>query len=564
MENLLNYTSDVSSEYESDQDTLINTELKNKDESFISNLTQLQLDKKKESNTNNLNLNLNSNSNSNSNTKNLIPNLKIQPKTPKNSVVLYKEIKNSNNNAKNTSNFKRNDRMFIQHQLMKLPAPIYQTTSYSDLHLENSVYEEEEEEERVKQIQRNVQYSLQKENKRKLEALYQSYRTSAQLNSRLDQPVRPYVSKRQKKPVEQRLVNGKLINDKSMDHEKQQQQLLYINSSYLHKPSDDYFQSKKFTQSIPSYTVGQLYGHTKGVNVLRWKPDDGYLLASASMDGTACIWDVFHSKKPARIIQHEGAVKDVQWRKDATHVLTASFDKTIQLFDVEAGKMVQTFNNQDMVNVLRFHPKDQDLFIAGLYKKGIVCWDVRSNKIVSEYKGFFGQVQDLEFLEEGKTFLAASDIIKRNSTDKAIVVWDFSGCVILSNQIYQEAYNCTALRVHPNKKKFIAQSNAGYIAIFDTKNPWTLDKFKRFESHQVSGNRIQCNFSPNGKYVGSGSSDGKLYFYDWKSSKCVKTLDYGVHSGATCMDVAWCPQPQKYGYACVASADTKGRIALWN
>jgi len=62
------------------------------------------------------------------------------------------------------------------------------------------------------------------------------------------------------------------------------------------------------------------------------------------MDGTACIWDVFHSKKPARIIQHEGAVKDVQWRKDATHVLTASFDKTIQLFDVEAGKMVQVNN----------------------------------------------------------------------------------------------------------------------------------------------------------------------------------------------------------------------------
>jgi len=41
---------------------------------------------------------------------------------------------------------------------------------------------------------------------------------------------------------------------------------------------------------------------------------------------------------------------------------------------------MKTFNNQDMVNVLRFHPKDQDLFIAGLYKKGIVCWDVRSNK----------------------------------------------------------------------------------------------------------------------------------------------------------------------------------------
>jgi len=44
----------------------------------------------------------------------------------------------------------------------------------------------------------------------------------------------------------------------------------------------------------------------------------------------------------------------------------------------------------------------------------------------------------------------------------------------------------------------------------------------------------------------------------------VKTLDYGVHAHATCMDVAWCPQPQALGYAWVASGDNKGRIALWN
>jgi len=36
-----------------------------------------------------------------------------------------------------------------------------------------------------------------------------------------------------------------------------------------------------------------------------------------------------------------GAVKDIQWRNDNTHVLTASFDKTIKLFDVEVGKVVQ-------------------------------------------------------------------------------------------------------------------------------------------------------------------------------------------------------------------------------
>ncbi|ORX86802.1 WD40 repeat-like protein [Anaeromyces robustus] len=545
MENLLNYTSDSSSEHNSDSE---------KKSSLVDNNI-----------TRHINGNNDMNGVINKNNLNSNPTKKDSEEKQTSLILSQKPITKVNNS------FLRSD-IFIQNQFSKLPEPIYKTNSYSDLHLDYNSNENDDDY-RLKQIQKNIKHEFAKENKRNLEELYQTYKVSAKLNSILDKPVKPYVSKRQKKSIstydnnnqQQQQQSNKLINNETFKEDNNNNnKWLFINSLYLNKPSDDYYQSKTFTHIIPSYTTGQLYGHTKGVNVLRWKPDNGYLLASASMDFTACIWDVFNSKKPARIITHQGAVKDIQWRNDNTHVLTASFDKSIKLFDVEAGKVVQTFNNQDMVNVLRFHPKDQDLFIAGLYKKGIVCWDVRSNKIVKEYKGFFGQVQDLEFLDEGKTFLAASDIIKRNSTDKAIVVWDFSGGVIISNQIYQEAYNCTALRVHPNKKKFIAQSNAGYIAIFDAKSPWSLDKFKRFESHSVSGNRIQCNFSPNGKYIGTGSSDGKLYFYDWKTSKCIKTLDYGIHSNSTCMDVSWCPQPQKYGYACVASCDNKGRIALWN
>ncbi|ORX42747.1 WD40 repeat-like protein [Piromyces finnis] len=547
MENLLNYTSDASSDDNSDTEiptNKIKTSILNKNGAFIENQK---------------------NKNTNTNTINNTFNLKYENDNKKETTLVVRKEQQ----VTDFSYFKSSE--YIQNQFMSLPSPKYQTTGYSNLNLNNELHSMDDDY-RLAQTKKNIQHALQEENKRKREALYQSYCTSAQLNSTLDKPVRPYVSKRLKKNISSESGNYQNLSQSSLETSsiandqcltENSKKVLYINSSFLPKPSSDYLKNKKFTHIIPSHTVGQLYGHTKGVNVLRWKPDDGYLLASASMDYTACIWDVFHSKKPSRIIPHQGAVKDIQWRNDNTHVLTASFDKTIKLFDVEAGKVIQTFTNDDMVNVLRFHPKDRDLFIAGLYKKGIVCWDARSNRVVSEYKGFFGEVQDLEFLDEGKSFLAASDIIKRNSTDKAIVVWDFAGNVILSNQIYQEAYNCTALRIHPNKKRFIAQSNAGYIAIFDTKSPWTLNKFKRFESHSVSGNRIQCNFSPDGRYIGSGSSDGRLYFYDWNSAKCIKRLDYGVHANATCIDVAWCPQPQRYGNACVASCDNKGRIALW-
>lgn len=48
----------------------------------------------------------------------------------------------------------------------------------------------------------------------------------------------------------------------------------------------------------------------------------------------------------------------------------------------------------------------------------------------------------------------------------------------ISNQIYQEAFSCTSLRVHPLNTHFVAQSNGNYIAIFGSEKPWRLDKRK--------------------------------------------------------------------------------------
>ncbi|OUM61813.1 hypothetical protein PIROE2DRAFT_12062 [Piromyces sp. E2] len=358
MENLLNYTSDSSSDDNSD--------------------TEIQKTRNSKLNGTSIN-NQNNNGTVNFTSKPVTSLAQNHSHNKKNTaLVVHKEPSVTSDYSYTKSS------EYIQNQFLLLPAPKYQTTSYSDLGLGSESLPDDEQ--RLIQTQKNIQHALLEENKRKREALYQSYRTSAQLNGMLDKPVRPYVSKRMKKnPLirdnHQQSSPSTLtsVTDDSLFTENSKK-VLYINSSYLSKPSSDYLKTKKFTHIIPSHTIGQLYGHTKCVNVLRWKPDDGYLLASASMDCTAYIWDVFHSKKPARIIPHQGAVKDIQWRNDNTHVLTASFDKTIKLFDVEVGKVVQTIVNEDMINVLRFHPKDQDLFIAGLYKKGIVCWDVRSNR----------------------------------------------------------------------------------------------------------------------------------------------------------------------------------------
>ena len=45
------------------------------------------------------------------------------------------------------------------------------------------------------------------------------------------------------------------------------------------------------------------------------------------------------------------------------------------------------------------HPSNPSIFLSGGAKRGIVCWDMRVNKVVREYVGVFGEIQDMCFLD---------------------------------------------------------------------------------------------------------------------------------------------------------------------
>jgi WD40 repeat protein len=101
-----------------------------------------------------------------------------------------------------------------------------------------------------------------------------------------------------------------------------------------------------------------------------------------------------------------------------------------------------------------------------------------------------------------------------------------------------EAYTCPSVRCHPFEPCFVAQSNANYIAIFSSSPPFRLDKYKRYESHGVSGFPIKCNFSLDGEKLVSGSADGSIYIYNYRSSELVRKIK--VYEQA-CIDVVFHP-----------------------
>lgn len=283
-----------------------------------------------------------------------------------------------------------------------------------------------------------------------------------------------------------------------------------------------------------------LTGHEKAVNALQWSSTHSHLLASAGMDHTICIWNPWSkNEKKARVLSHHtAAVKDVKWSELGLSLLSCGYDCSSRLYDIEKGLETQMFKEDQVVGVVKFHPNNFNLFLSGGSKGVLKLWDTRTQKVAHQYVRGLGSILDVEFINGASQFISSSDVSKGNVTENSIMVWDVSRQVPLSNQVYAEAYTCPSIKCHTSEQYFVAQSNGNYIAIFSAKAPFKLDKYRRYESHGVSGFPVKCDFSLDGEQLASGSSDGCIYFYNSRSTELIKKVKLYEQA---CIDVAYHP-----------------------
>lgn len=75
-----------------------------------------------------------------------------------------------------------------------------------------------------------------------------------------------------------------------------------------------------------------LEGHKKAVVSVKFRPCDGGLVASASADKSARIWDVDSGECRATLEGHPQGICDVAWNATGNYLCTASDDHTLKLW----------------------------------------------------------------------------------------------------------------------------------------------------------------------------------------------------------------------------------------
>jgi pre-mRNA-processing factor 17 len=359
-------------------------------------------------------------------------------------------------------------------------------------------------------------------------------------------------------PDESREGERNVIVPHSEFHLGRKALLDYRGQSWMTPPtgSRTFGDMEVYTAYIPKLMV-HCYenAHDQGVGAIRFFPNYGHLLLSAGLDGVVKLWDTVSHKKCVRSYSgHSKGVRDVRFSNDGTNFLSASYDRTIKLWDTETGRVVSSFvGNRAIPYCVRFNPDEdkQTEFLAGCSDKKVIQMDVRDgNKIIQSYDQHMGAVNSVTFVDDNKRFVSSSD-------DKVLRVWEYGIPVVIKYVSDPTMHSMPVTVLHPNGKSLSCQSMDNNIFVYSSLGNFKLNRKKSFTGHLVAGYACGLSYSPDGRFIVSGDSLGRAFFWDWKTSRMYRTLK--AHNGV-CIDVAWHPTEASR----VATCGWDGDIKLWN
>ncbi|XP_073205748.1 WD repeat-containing protein 25 isoform X1 [Lepidochelys kempii] len=367
--------------------------------------------------------------------------------------------------------------------------------------------------------------------------------------------IRPYIPKRLRQEKTSKVYEKK-------ESEKQRESCAIPGEQISTEVSEfikPYLASKYKSTEIPRNLVFQMSKHSGPVNKVQWCPVQGWshMLLSTSMDKTFKIWNAVDTGCCLKTYScHSCAVRTAEWSLCGRRILSGGFDSMLHLTDVETGTQVFSSNNEFRISTLKFHLSEPNIFICGGFSPEVKAWDIRNCKVIKVYKAAVQQTLDVLFLPEGKEFLTSTDAVSRDSADRTIIAWDFHSAAKISNQIFHERYTCPSLTLHPREPAFVAQTNGNYMALFSIQRPYRINKKKRYEGHKVEGFAVGCEFSPDGTLLVTGSSEGKIFFYNYHTARIIHTLS--AHNQA-CVSATFHPVLPSV----LATCDWAGDIKIW-
>jgi eukaryotic-like serine/threonine-protein kinase len=262
-----------------------------------------------------------------------------------------------------------------------------------------------------------------------------------------------------------------------------------------------------------------LTGHSSTIMAIAYHPDKP-LLASASYDKTVKLWNLETGKELVTLNGHTGNVYDVAFSPKGDRVASASHDLTVRVWDYELYprdpvKSVQILAGHDWpVRAVAFHPDGQLLASAGVGGRDplIHLWNLTSGQIEKTLKGHEGDVDSLAFYASGKSLISGGGTGRRGQ----VAFWDVDTGTI---RISRYGLSDRVAHVSASKDGKVAAALAdGMVRIWNRSNSSEALSL-RADPQGVAG----VAFAPDGFSFASAGHSGRISL--WNSSAGSETLN---------------------------------------
>jgi len=263
--------------------------------------------------------------------------------------------------------------------------------------------------------------------------------------------------------------------------------------------------------------TAELSGHADLVRSVAFSAD-GKLLAAAggapAQFGEVKVWDVETGKLRKAIKGHKDCIYSVDFSPDGKQIVTASYDRMIELWNSNSGEHISTLKDHvDAVYAVDFGRKPGQL-VSGGADRSIKLWNLETGKPSLTLSEPLAGVLTVAFHPDGQQFAAAG-------ADKTIRVWriakeDNTAANLVKAMTGHEAA-ILKIAFSPDGKTIVSSSSDRSLKLWDAE---TLAE-KAVAADQSDWGEALA-FHPDGKTFVVGRYDGSLTTYDAVSLKPTK------------------------------------------
>jgi guanine nucleotide-binding protein G(I)/G(S)/G(T) subunit beta-1 len=278
-----------------------------------------------------------------------------------------------------------------------------------------------------------------------------------------------------------------------------------------------------------------LKGHFGKIYSMQWGPDSRHVV-SASQDGKLIIWNAYTTNKVHAIPLRSSWVMTCDFSSSGNLVACGGLDNICSVYKVPQGKEAENqritpselAQHEGYLSCCRFINSDAEM-ITSSGDSTCILWDVETQVVKATFDQHTSDVMSISAY--GSTFVSGS-------CDATAKLWDYR-----ASQGKKSAMICTfpghesdinSVDFFPGGNAFTTGSDDSSCRLFDVR---AFGQLGRYADDKILCGITSVSFSGAGRYLFAGYDDHNVHVWDTQTCSMAATLS-GHENRVSCVDVA--------------------------